>query len=227
VLPSDRAAAGAVGVLGDERDCFGESARRAERSDPAVTERSGPSHRGVGTTADDQGDRRMWHRQDARVLQLEELAVEADRFSGEKAAQQRERLVGAASPSAHVDTAALEFVRILACDADAEREPAGREVRERRQLARHEHRVPQRQLIDADVHADAGMDAGEGRGGDQAVDAVTTAEGHVVDAADMVEAGSGRGRDRVARALVERFDRHDAKANIAHEIRPHHDRTGR
>src|SRR2546430_1635110 len=82
VLPTDGAAAGAVGMLGDERDRFGESARRAERSDPAVTERSGPSHRGVGTTADDQGDRRMWHRQDARVLQLEELAVEADRFSG-------------------------------------------------------------------------------------------------------------------------------------------------
>ena len=116
-------------------------------------------------------------------------------------------------------------MRVLARDADSERQTAGREVRERRQLARHEHRVPKRQLIDTDVHADAGMDSGERSGGDQAVDAVTTAEGHVIDAADMVEAGRGRGRDRVARALVERFDRHDAKANVAQEIRPHHDRA--
>ena len=46
----------------------------------------------------------------------------------------------------------------------------------------------------------------------------------MIDAADMVEAGRGRSRDRVARALVERLDRDDAKANVAQEIRPHHNR---
>ena len=189
--------------------------RGREHGGPTVTERRGPPERSVALAADDEGHPRIRGRQHLDVLQMEEVAVERHRLAGKKAAQHVQRLGGAATARAHVDTAALDLARVFARDPDAEREPPRREVRQRRHLPGDGYRMAQRQLVDAHVQTDRRVETGIRRDRGQAVDAVSALEAHVVGAPDEVEAGGRRDRHAIARFVIQRLDREDPDTNIA------------
>ena len=69
-----------------------------------------------------------------------------------QAAQDLKAFVHPASARLRVDAADLDLVAVLAADPDAEREPAGRELRDRRELAGDRNRVAQRKQVEPDVH---------------------------------------------------------------------------
>jgi hypothetical protein len=90
---------------------------------------------------------------------------------------------------ARVDPAQLELARIVAADADAEREPSGGEQRDRGELAGDDRRVTQRDQVHAGLHGHMRM-RGQQRGRlDRAVGAVTVGEADVVADGQVVDAG--------------------------------------
>ena len=91
---------------------------------------------------------------------------------------------------------------VLAADADAEDQAPGGEPLDVGQLAGDQHRMAQRQQVEATVDLQRGVQLGQRRGLHEPVEARTGEEAHVIRAADMVEAcvadqgeiGPGRGR---------------------------------
>ena len=87
----------------------------------------------------------------------EELAVEGDRRAFAEAAQDLQAFVHPASTRLRVHAADLDLVGVLAADPDAQREPAGCELRERGELAGDRNRMTQRQQVERDVHRQVGL----------------------------------------------------------------------
>jgi hypothetical protein len=90
---------------------------------------------------------------------------------------------------ARVDPAQLELARIVAADADAEREPSGGEQRDRGELAGDDRRVTQRDQVHAGLHGQSRMRGQERDRLDQAVGAVTFGEADVITNGQVVDAG--------------------------------------
>src|SRR5262249_37064535 len=139
-LPSDLIAHGCEPAWGDPDP------------QPAIAEPRGAGDRGLRSSADDQ--RYPWRRrgENQRVIEREELALERDRGAVGEAAQDSKTFVHPASTRLGVHTADLDLVRVLAADSDAEREPAGCKLCDRRELPRDRDRMAQRQEVEPDVH---------------------------------------------------------------------------
>jgi hypothetical protein len=168
--------------------------RRAEGREPAVAVARGAPQRRLGAPADHDRDRRIRGRPDQGLLEREELALQRAGLSREEPAQRHQRFVGAATSRRGVQAADLDLVAILAADADPEDEPPRRRLGERGELARDEHRVAERQQVDADLHAELRRRGEERRGLHEPVHPEAGVEAHVVGDEEVVEAGGGRAR---------------------------------
>ena len=87
--------------------------------------RGGTPDCGIGTTADQERNRRIWCWLDEGVFKLEELAVVADFPAAHQSPQCRERVVGLTPAFRWIDAADLHFVAIFAADPDPQYNPAG------------------------------------------------------------------------------------------------------
>ena len=76
-------------------------------------------------------------------------------------------------------------------DPYAQGEPAGSDLRERRELSGHDQRVAQRQLVDAEQHPEPVVGREHGGGRDQAVEAGAAVEADVVAHREVVQAHLG------------------------------------
>ena len=90
---------------------------------------------------------------------------------------------------------------VLAADPDAEREPAGRELRDRRELAGDRNRVTQWQQVQPDVHRQLSLNGEQGGRGDQPVRARSDEEAHVIADAQVVDALVGDASERRLRLI--------------------------
>ena len=110
---------------------------------------------------------------------------------------------------------------VLAADPDAEREPTGRELRDRRELAGDGNRVAQRQQVEPDVHRQLSLSGEQGGRGDQPVRARSDEEAHVIADAQVVDARVGDPSERrlqLLRTAAERFSdwREEPDADASH-----------
>ena len=125
------------------------------------------------------------------------------------AAHHGEAVVHTAPACAGVHAADLELVRIVAAQSDPEHQPTGCELRQRRELARHRHRVAQQEQVHRGVHRQRGEHGERGRLHEPVVP-VAVAEADVVADAQVVEPG-GFGlldeRPQRPRPLLERGER--------------------
>jgi hypothetical protein len=87
-----------------------------------------------------------------------------------------------------VDATDLDLVAVLAADPDAEREPAGRELRDRGELPGDRNRVAQRQQIEPHVHRQVVLDGEQGGRRYQPIRARSDEEAHMVPHADVIDA---------------------------------------
>ena len=83
----------------------------------------------------------------------EHLAVVVGGLTREERSHHGEAVVHAAPACAGVHAADLELVRIVAAQSDPEHQPTGRELRQRRELPRHGHRVAQQEQVHRGVYA--------------------------------------------------------------------------
>jgi hypothetical protein len=120
------------------------------------------------------------------------LAAERHHLARLQRPERLHRLVGAPTARAGVDAADLHLVTVLATDADAQGQPARRDLRDRRQHPRHHHGVTQREQVDRHVHREAGLHREQRRRVHQAVEPDTDVERHVVADGEVVDAGLGR-----------------------------------
>ena len=95
---------------------------------------------------------------------------------------------------AGIDPAQLELARIVATHADAEREPARRQQRDRRELSRHDRGMAQGQQVHPGLHRDARVGRQQRGRLDQAVSAVTVGKADVVADGEVIHTR----RDRCA-----------------------------
>ena len=114
-----------------------------------------------------------------------------DGLAGGQAADDLERLVQPAAPGRRIHAGVGDLAAVLAADPDAEDQPPGRELRDRRQLPRRHHRVPQAREVDTDEHIEAIVGGEHGRRGDQPVESRATVEADVVAGGDVVQADAG------------------------------------
>ena len=195
MVPVDGVAAGVGGQLLDLGHRFAISLGRQEQAEPAVAESRGAPEGGVGSSADHDGHGFRRRRKDRRLLELEDAAGEVDRVAGEEGADDRERLVEATSTRSGIDTAHFELVTILTSESDTEHEPTGCELRDRRDLARHRHRVAKPQQVHAGLDRERLGERCEGGGVEQPVVAPAVVEAHVVAHDEMIDARRLRPRD--------------------------------
>jgi hypothetical protein len=113
--------------------------------------------------------------------------VEGDRRAGAERPQDRQALVHAPPARARIDAADLELVAILAAQPDTEGQPPGRQLGDRRQLARDRHRMAQRQEVEGHVDPNAGVRGQQRRGRHHAVRAYADEEADVIADADVVD----------------------------------------
>ncbi len=179
--------------LGDLLRHRGEAARRHPDAQPAVAQQRGAVHRGPRAPGDRDADRRVGRREDQRVADVDELALQRGGLAAQQRSQERQALVHTPPARARVDAADLDLVAILAADARRQREPAGRELGDRRHLPSDDHRVAQRQQVRADVDRQVVLHAQQRRGVDERVLAGADEEAHVVADAQMVQARGVRG----------------------------------
>ena len=164
-------------------------AHRAPGRQPAVAQPTRTPHRRVGATPHEQGDRRVGSRSDDGVHDVEVFAVEGHRLAGQERPEDGEGLVAAPAPGARVDTADLDLVAVLAADADAEDEPARRQLAEGRDGAGDRQRVTQRQQVDSDVQLEGRMQLRERGHEHQRLHAGAAPERDVVRVEHAVQAG--------------------------------------
>ena len=159
--------------------------------EPAVAEPRGAADRRIRSSAHDERYRRRRRRQDQGVVEREELAVEGDRRAVGQASQDLKAFVHPASTRLRVDAADLDLVAVLAADPDAEREPAGRELRDRRELAGNGDRVAQWQQVQPDIHRQRGLRREQRGCADQPVGTRADEEADVIADTQVVDARVG------------------------------------
>ena len=130
-------------------------------------------------------------------MEVEEPPAEVDLVARHEQAHAPQRLGRPGAPLAGIDPAQLELSRIVAADADAEREPPGASMRDRGQLARDNGRVTKGEQIDAGLHRQAGVRREQRRRLDQPVRAVAVGEADMVAHGEVIDAR----RDRPLREL--------------------------
>jgi hypothetical protein len=152
-------------------------------------------------------------------VEHEDVAGEVDRVAVEKSAEHGQRFVQAPTARARIDAAHLQLVRVVTPETDAEHESAGREQRERRDLARDDYGMAQREQVHRGVHRQARRHRQRGRL-DEAVVAAATTKADVVADAEVIEVGGlGRGDERAQTSgvgLEARVRRPDTDAHHGH-----------
>ena len=179
-------------VAADPLDGLGEAARRDPDADPAVAEAAGAFERRVGAAADEDRDRRIGRGADGRIADAEVATREVDRVAGQEGAHERQRFGGSPSARAGVDAAQLELARIVAADADPEREAAGGEHGDRGERPRDRCGVADAQQVDAGLDRERGVGGEQRHRLDEAVGTVAAAEADVVTDGQVIDPRRGR-----------------------------------
>ena len=122
--------------------------RRQQGAEPAVGQAPGPPQPGGGRAAQPDVERLGRARADAGAVDGEELSLERHRFAGKEQAQQGERLVEKGSPLAAGCVEHRPFGILGRLQAEDRQHPAGGQPGQRRQLLRHQHRMPAREHRD-------------------------------------------------------------------------------
>ena len=130
-----------------------------------------------------------------------EIAPVVDRPTGQQRPQHIQRFVGPTTPGGWIHAHHLHLVAVLPAHPDPEREAPWGVEGQSRDLAGHGHRVAQGQKVDAQVHADRGVQTSQPRHGGQAIHAPPTEEGNVIGGQQVVKATVGH-RPDVVRCLV-------------------------
>ena len=182
----------------DPLDRIRKPVRGHPQGKPAIAETSCSLEGRIGAAADKHRDRGVWGWADPGVLNVEESAAETDLVPGQQTTDEVERLGRACTTGSRVDAAQLELVRVIATDADPEREPSGRDQRDRRELTGDGRRVAESQQVDPGLNGQGRMGGQQRTRLDQPVNPVTAGEADVVADGEVVDAGVGCGGSQLA-----------------------------
>ena len=174
--------------LGDLLFRLGEAASRAEDRQPAVAVPGGPPHGRLSLPADDDRHRRVRRGLDAGRGEPEELTGVIDGLAAGQRAQHVQALVHPAAAGRRVDPAVSDLAAVFAGHPDAERQPAGRQLADRGELAGRQHRMAQCEQVHPDQHREPAL-AQRGRRGGEPVEAGAIVKADVVADAHVVQAG--------------------------------------
>ena len=125
----------------------------------AIAQSPGPLQDDIGIAADPDGNRLLWQRVDAGLVDALESPVKVDQFARPEFAQNSDLFFAAGAPRTEVDAKRCVF-DLVPADADAHAEASAGEQIDLGRLFRHQRRLPLRQDQDAGHEAD-----GLGEGG--------------------------------------------------------------
>ena len=111
-----------------------------------------------------------------------------DRLAAGQRAQHLQALVHPAAAGGRVDPAVGDLAPVFAGHPDAERQPPGRQLADRGELAGRQHRMAQREQVHADQHREPAPAQRGGRGGEP-VEAGAVVKADMIADAYVVQAG--------------------------------------